>query len=264
MKKRILVLEDNLLTARGLQYLLEQAGYEAEIATRASEARDLLDRQAESHNFDLAILDVGLPDSDGFQLGAELNSGHAKIPMIFLTAKDDETDIVRGLELGAEDYITKPFRNRELLARVKAILRRAEQHSGFNNQSDFYEIGPFRLDPASGEIWRQRSDSRTTDFGADSDQKAGVEEFESLHLTALESRLFRLLLENPGRVVTRERLTDEIWDASGSIVNSNTISVYLRRIRQKIGLPDLIETSKNLGYRLKLPEKTQRSQKHAK
>lgn len=91
-----------------------------------------------------------------------------------------------------------------------------------------------------------------------------MEEFESLHLTALESRLFRLLLENPGRVVTRERLADEIWDASGSIVNSNTISVYLRRIRQKIGLPDLIETSKNLGYRLKLPEKAQRSQKHAK
>lgn len=263
MKKRILVLEDNLLTARGLQYLLEQAGYEAEIATRASEARDLLEQQAENRNFDLAILDVGLPDGDGFQLGAELNNGHAKMPMIFLTAKDDEADIVRGLELGAEDYITKPFRNRELLARIKVILRRAEQHSGQGDQNDFYEIGPFRLDPVSGEIWRQRSDSRTVDSDPNSDQKAETE-FEPLHLTALEARLFRLLLESPGRVVTRERLTDEIWDASGSIVNNNTISVYLRRIRQKIGWPDLIETSKNFGYRLKLPEKGAQELKHAK
>lgn len=248
MKKRILLLEDNPLTARGLQYLLEQREYQVEIAMRAAEMRDLLGHGERARNFDLAILDVGLPDGDGFELGAELRAEHREMPLIFLTAKDDEADIVRGLELGAEDYITKPFRNRELLARVQAILRRVE-HSHRSNQykekENWKDIGPFRVDLTSGEVWLRKTRGRD-----DEPKKDDSVDYERLNLTALESRLLRLLLENSNHVVTRERLLDEIWDASGSIVNNNTISVYMRRIRQKIGPLDTIETLKNVGYRL--------------
>ena len=216
---KLLLVEDNPLTAKGLQYLLEREGYEVDVVSSIAEAEASL----AMHNYHLALLDVSLPDGNGFTL-AETIRHQGNLPMIFLTAKDDEADIVRGLELGAEDYITKPFRNRELLLRIKKALRpqgKAEQ---------YLVAGKLRLDIQNGTVL--------------------VNE-KPVILSAVERRLLTCLLENQGQVVTRERLLDEIYDASGSIVNDNTLSVYLKRLRQKLG-PDVpIETIKSMGYRLR-------------
>lgn len=216
---KILLVEDNPLTAKGLVYLLEREKYLLNVATSLKTARDLLN----SHHYDLILLDISLPDGDGFTLSETLRRDQPDLPIIFLTAKDDENDIVRGLELGAEDYITKPFRTRELLLRIRKILRHGTQH-------------------ASTLICGKLS------FQLDTDQvKVGD---RVITLSPLERRLLLCLLENPGRIVTRERLLDEIWDASGRIVNDNTLTVYMKRLRNKLNLPGAIVTVKNLGYRL--------------
>ncbi len=217
---KLLLVEDNLLTAKGLQYLLEREGYDVDVASSMAEAEANL----AMHNYHLALLDISLPDGNGFAL-AETIRHRSDLPVIFLTAKDDETDIVHGLELGAEDYVTKPFRNRELLLRIKKALRpqgKAEQ---------YLTAGNLRLDVNSNTVLLNE---------------------KPIILSAVERRLLTCLLENQGQVVTRERLLDEIYDASGSIVNDNTLSVYLKRLRQKLG-PDVpIETIKNMGYRLRM------------
>lgn len=217
---KLLLVEDNLLTAKGLQYLLEREGYDVDVASSMAEAEANL----AMHNYHLTLLDISLPDGNGFAL-AETIRHRSDLPVIFLTAKDDETDIVHGLELGAEDYVTKPFRNRELLLRIKKALRpqgKAEQ---------YLTAGNLRLDVNSNTVLLNE---------------------KPIILSAVERRLLTCLLENQGQVVTRERLLDEIYDASGSIVNDNTLSVYLKRLRQKLG-PDVpIETIKNMGYRLRM------------
>ena len=216
---KILLVEDNPLTAKGLVYLLEREKYLLNVASSLKTARDLLN----SHHYDLIRLDISLPDGDGFTLAETLRRDQPDLPIIFLTAKDDENDIVRGLELGAEDYITKPFRTRELLLRIRKILRHGTQY-------------------ASTLICGKLS------FQLDTDQvKVGD---RVITLSPLERRLLLCLLENPGRIVTRERLLDEIWDASGRIVNDNTLTVYMKRLRNKLNLPGAIVTVKNLGYRL--------------
>lgn len=219
---KLLLVEDNLLTAKGLQYLLGREGYDVDVASSFTEAEANL----AMHHYDLAILDVSLPDGDGFTL-AEIIRRH-NLALIFLTAKDDERDVVRGLELGAEDYITKPFRNRELLLRIKKALRpRSKTESCLK----------------VGQLCWGTDNSTVTVTG------------KPIVLSAAERRLLSCLLENAGQVVTRERLLDEIYDASGSIVNDNTLSVYLKRLRQKLG-PDVpIETLKSIGYRLRTEDK---------
>lgn len=218
MNARILLVEDNPLTAKGLQYLLENAGYRVTIAANLQTARD----EIATEHFDLLLLDVGLPDGTGFALIEECQYGQT--PVIFLTAKDDERDVVHGFELGAEDYITKPFHSRELLLRIQRALRR--QHPA----SAILTAGEISLNLETGEV---------------------LVGDHAVTLTALERKILTCLLENPGHVVTRERLLDEIWSASGSVVNDNTLSVYLKRLRQKLGLPKVIETIKGVGYRLK-------------
>ena len=208
---KILLVEDNPLTAKGLVYLLEREKYLLNVASSLKTARDLLN----SHHYDLILLDISLPDGDGFTLAETLRRDQPDLPIIFLTAKDDENDIVRGLELGAEDYITKPFRTRELLLRIRKILRHGTQY-------------------ASTLICGKLS------FQLDTDQvKVGD---RVITLSPLERRLLLCLLENPGRIVTRERLLDEIWDASGRIVNDNTLTVYMKRLRNKLNLPGAIVT----------------------
>ena len=230
---KILLVEDNPLTAKGLQYLLERENYQVDVASSLAEAEANLATQ----HYHLALLDVGLPDGDGFALAENLRrhsgSNHAaasaivsrqtNLPIIFLTAKDDEADIVRGFELGAEDYITKPFRNRELLLRIQKALR---PHQAAET---FAEVGGLKLTIATGNF-----------------TKDGVQ----LDLSAVERHLLICLFEHAGQVVLRERLLDVIYDTSGSIVNDNTLSVYLKRLRQKLGDDVPIETVKNLGYRL--------------
>ncbi len=218
---RILLVEDNPLTAKGLKYLLEKEQY------TVIEVPDLSIARAElaEHNFDLALLDVSLPDGEGFSLAHEIKTQNPSLPVIFLTARDDEDDIVQGLELGADDYIVKPFRNRELLLRIQNSLRRGQSHT--------HQLicGPLTFDLKLGTAKNGNLD---------------------LKLTALESKLLRCFMEHPGQILTRERLLDEIWDVSGSSVNDNTLSVYLRRLRKKLGEATYIETFKNLGYRLKV------------
>lgn len=216
---KLLLVEDNPLTAKGLQYLLEREDYTIDVAGSASEAEACL----ATHTYHLILLDVSLPDGDGFSL-AKLAAKTLSAPIIFLTAKDDEADVVKGLELGAEDYITKPFRNRELLLRIQKALR---TRSG---QESTLTVGKLTLDLVHGDIKLENS---------------------SIALSAVERRLLTCLMENAGQIVTRERLLDEIYDASGSIVNDNTLSVYLKRLRQKLGVKVSIETIKNMGYRLR-------------
>lgn len=217
----ILLVEDNPLTAKGLKYLLEKEQY------TVIEVSDLSTARAElaEHNFDLALLDVSLPDGEGFSLAHEIKTQNPSLPVIFLTARDDEDDIVQGLELGADDYIVKPFRNRELLLRIQNSLRRGQSHT--------HQLicGPLTFDLKLGTAKNGNLD---------------------LKLTTLESKLLRCFMEHPGQILTRERLLDEIWDVSGSSVNDNTLSVYLRRLRKKLGEATYIETFKNLGYRLKV------------
>lgn len=216
---KILLVEDNPLTAKGLQYLLERERYDVDVASSLAEAEANLAIQT----YHLVLLDVSLPDGNGFTL-AETLRRQAGAAIIFLTAKDDEADVVKGLELGAEDYITKPFRNRELLLRIQKALRPQ------GSVAQYLEAGILKLNRTTGEVM----------VGND-----------VVVLSAVERRLLACLLENAGQVVTRERLLDEIYDASGSIVNDNTLSVYLKRMRQKLGINTPIETIKSVGYRLR-------------
>lgn len=240
---KILLVEDNPLTAKGLEYLLEREQYQVEVARDAKSAREKY-----ASDCDLILLDVGLPDGDGFRLAKEFGAADGTVAgaatrtragrapsaaVIFLTAKDREEDIVRGLKLGADDYIVKPFHNRELLLRIQNILRRKESRPPEKQQ-----YGDFTFDPLAHEI---------------------VHGEEKIILTALESRILRRLLETPGQIITRVQILDEIWSASGSIVNDNTVSVYIKRLREKLGAGTIV-TVKNLGYRLVLtePEKPRR------
>lgn len=215
---KLLLVEDNPLTAKGLQYLLEREQYDVDVASSLAEAEANL----AMHTYRLVLLDVSLPDGDGFTLAEALHKAQ-DTAVIFLTAKDDEADVVKGLELGAEDYITKPFRNRELLLRIQKALR----PRGASTQ--VAQFGNLAFNPTTGEA-----------------VVTGV----TISLSAVERRLLACLLENAGQVVTRERLLDEIYDASGSIVNDNTLSVYLKRLRQKLGPSVPIKTIKSIGYRL--------------
>lgn len=216
---KILLVEDNPLTAKGLQYLLEREKYSSDVALDLSTARDFL----QDRHYHLILLDVSLPDGSGFELARLAREEYPDTPIIFLTAKDDEDDVVAGLELGAEDYITKPFRNRELLLRIRKATRRQ------SHESSILACGAVSYDVKTNELKVHQ---------------------KSIILSPLERQLLLCLLENPGQVITRERLLDEIWNASGSVVNDNTLTVYMKRLRTKLDLPGAIVTVKNLGYRL--------------
>ncbi len=224
MYTSILLVEDNPLTAKGLKYLLEREQYRVDVTSTAVQARAALD----TGKYQLILLDVTLPDGDGFELAQHLRLEPAPAPLIFITARDDEDDVVRGLELGAEDYISKPFRNRELIMRIRRALsrQRAERVA-------IKQFGRLSLNQSTGEILL--------------DERA-------INLTALERQLLTCFLETPEQVIPRKRLLDEIWSTSGSIVNDNTVSVYVKRLRAKLGTAAKIETVKHLGYRLRVGE----------
>ncbi len=211
----ILLVEDNKAISKGLVYSLEQNGYSVTLCESTEQAL-----QAASDNFDLFIFDITLPDGNGFELFEELHR-LSSAPAIFLTALDDEDSIVKGFELGADDYITKPFSTRELLARIKRISRRIEKNA----------VAVF------GDI--------SVDFEKKSVSKSGVQ----IELTALEYKIFSMLAQNAGKIVPRDLIFERIWDITGNYVEGNTLTVYIRRIRQKLGT-DIIKTVKGLGYKL--------------
>lgn len=212
---RILIVEDDPGISAGLAAFLKGEGYACVCAgSRAGALAEL-----EKGKFDLTLLDISLPDGSGYTVcGA---AGEKGVPVIFLTASADELSVVAGLEMGAEDYIAKPFRPLELLSRIKAALRR---RSG----SGTVRFLDLTLDTARGTVFR------------------GGEE---IFLSALEYRLLLVFANSRGAVLSRDRLLDEIFDAGGEFVNDNTLSVYIGRLREKLG-EDAIRTVRGMGYRL--------------
>lgn len=212
--KKILLLEDNESIIKGLKFLLEKEGYEVVVF------RDVTAMKKINYNdFDIAILDVMLPDGSGFEVCHNIKN-EAKIPVIFLTARDEEDDIVQGFELGADDYIAKPFRNRELLSRVNRLIK---------GNTKIIECQNVRIDVAGARVY---VDGQEVNF------------------TALEYRILLFLFMNMDKLITREAILEKIWDVAGNFVNDNTLTVYIKRIRAKLNNDKLITTVKGLGYRV--------------
>lgn len=215
--KQILIVEDNETIIKGLKYSLEKENFSISISQSAEDAKLIL----KNKKFDLIILDIMLPDENGFELCKYIKKS-TNTPVIFLTAKDEEQDVVLGLDMGAEDYIIKPFRIRELISRINNVLRRFEK----NNQ---IECGNVKIDL---------------------EEKSVYIEGEEVIFTALEYKILCLLFSNINKTVTREQILDKIWDVAGNFVNDNTLTVYIKRIRAKLGDNDIIKTVKGIGYKV--------------
>lgn len=212
---KILLVEDNKSIIKGLEYAFAQNGYSCEYCLSLDEAV----RKA-PFNYYVAVLDIMLPDGNGFDLFKKIRR-YSDLPVIFLTAVDDEDSVVNGLELGADDYITKPFSTRELIARIKRVANK-------NSKKNIITVSGVTLDL---------------------DKSAVFENGKQLELTALEYKLLSLLMQNAGKVVTRELIFEKIWDVSGNFVNDNTLTVYIKRIRKKLDA-DIIKTVKGMGYQV--------------
>ncbi len=219
---RILVAEDDHDLARQLERALEQAGYAVDLAPDGEEAQFL----GETEPYDAIVLDLGLPVIDGVSVLENWRRTGIRIPVLILTARDAWSDKVEGLDAGADDYLTKPFEMAELLARLRALIRRASGHA-----EPLLSCGPVTLDPRRAEV-------RVAD--------------EPVHLTAQEFKLLSYLMHHPGKVVSRTELTEHIYDQDFDR-DSNTIEVFVNRIRKKIGVP-VIRTVRGLGYRLEEPD----------
>lgn len=219
---KILLVEDDGQIASYLGELLRAEGFDTQIAGCKKEAGECLLIQA----FDLVLLDVSLPDGNGFSICAEIKREY-EIPVIFLTASGDEYSVVAGLDMGADDYIAKPFRPRELISRIRSVLRRCKK------EQRILSCGDLRVNVSSATVTKGEKE---------------------LFLSALEYRLLLLLLQNKGQILTRNQLLEEIWDASGEYVNDNTLSVYMKRLREKIEenpqSPRLLHTIRGIGYRM--------------
>ena len=222
MRQNILIVEDDSVIAEGLAYALLGEGFLVKRAACAADCKTLV----ADEKFDLILLDVGLPDGTGYEL-CKLIKAQSDTPIIFLTAGDDEVNVVMGLELGADDYVTKPFRIRELITRIKTVLRRA----GRNPAADMLTIGNISINVSQAKVYKNKSE---------------------IFLTALEYRLLLTLAGHRGQVLSRNQLLEGIWDVSGDFVNDNTLTVYMKRLREKLednpAKPKLIKTVRGLGY----------------
>lgn len=210
---KILLVEDNEMIIKAISFLLEEHNYDVSVASTIKEAKEMV-----SKNYDLVILDVMLPDGNGL----DFFKNYVDVPTLVLSAKDEEEDVVTSLDLGVEDYIIKPFRSKELLSRINNIIKRNKK-----NNIKMYKNITFDLD-----AYRVYVDKNEID------------------LTGLELKILFYLLENKGILVTRDMIINRIWDESGKFVNDNTLSVYIKRIREKIGREDIIKTVKGVGYRM--------------
>lgn len=199
---RIFLVEDDKAIAKNLTLLLRSEGFTVSHAATRGEASAML----AGNLFDLALVDIALPDGNGFTVCTEIKERY-QIPVLFLTASGDEASVVTGLNMGADDYITKPFRPRELIARIRAALRKQER------AGQAFEVCGLCVDTASGVV---------TKYGRE------------IFLSALEYRLLLIFMNNPKNIITRSRLLDELWDAAGEFVNDNTLTVYIKRLREKI------------------------------
>lgn len=223
--EKILFVEDDIAIATGLVYSLNQEGYEVVHVTTVAEAKNKIGREP----FDLGILDLTLPDGDGYEVCKTMKE-REDTPVIFLTACDDEVNVVMGLDMGADDYITKPFRIRELMSRIRMVLRRVGK--GEETKANV-TIGDVVIHTTEAKVFKKG---------------------QEVVLTALEYRLLLVFLNHRGQVLSRNQLLEGIWDVSGDFVNDNTLTVYIKRIREKLENdpkePELIKTVRGLGYRM--------------
>lgn len=224
----ILVIEDDAAIRIGLKYCLEQENYVPELKENGNEGLEYL----KTNDVNLVILDINLPDTNGFTLFKEIKK-IKNVPIIFLTANDLEMSVVMGLDMGADDYIVKPFKAKELVARIKNVLRRND-----NNNDNIIRVRDIVIDMKQAKVFKDDID---------------------VYLTALEYKILLSLALNPTVVFTREKLLADIWDVNEEFVNDNTLTVYVKRIREKIednpSDPKIIETVRGIGYRIGMYDK---------
>lgn len=221
--KNILLLEDNESIIMGLKYSLEQECFNVEIAKNIAEAKNKINEK----EYSIYLLDITLPDGNGFEICKLIKEKYDK-PVIFLTARDEETNVVYGLDMGADDYVTKPFRIRELISRINRILSRYEKNQIKSNILKYQDI----------EI--------------NIDKCKVTKNNKEIIFTSLEYKILLLLFGNVGNLITRDQLLDKIWDIAGNFVNDNTLTVYIKRIREKLDDKDgkIIQTIRGIGYRV--------------
>ena len=223
--EKILVVEDDAALSRGLEYALTKEGFDVATAFDLKKANELF----KSGNFQLILLDVMLPDGNGYDFCKQIRVT-STVPIIFLTACDEEVNIVLGLDIGGDDYITKPFRVRELISRIKVALRRSVSTS--SDASTTLRSGDINVYPLQASV------------------KKGTAE---LNLTPAEYKLLVALMQNTGQILTREIILEKLWDVAGEFVDDNTLSVYIRRLREKLeddpSEPKYILTVRGLGYK---------------
>ena len=198
--KHILLVEDKYTIIMGLKYSLEQENFKAISALNVSEFNGKIDK----NDIDLVLLDVSLPDGNGFEICKEIKS-KKDIPVIFLTAQDEETSVVLGLDLGADDYIVKPFRTRELISRINSVLRRYG-----HNESNLIQYKNIKIDTSSAKVYKDN---------------------EEIIFTSLEYKILLMLFFNQNKLISREQLLEKIWDIAGNFVNDNTLTVYIIRCK---------------------------------
>jgi len=218
----IFLLEDDEAIGIALTYSLQSEGYEVMLAKSIREAKSVID----NNTFSLYLLDLTLPDGSGYDICKAVKA-QGDYPVIFLTAYDDEANVVMGFDLGADDYIAKPFRLKELLARIKSVLRRYSKETA----DGIINIQNIRVNTNEARVFKND---------------------EEVILTAMEYRLLLTMLNNRGIVLTRNKLLEDIWDIEGDFVNDNTLTVYIKRLRNKIedepAEPKIIKTVRGMGY----------------
>lgn len=221
---KLLIIEDDDAIRTGLKYYLEQEDFEVIEAVNGKESLELI----KNHDFSICLLDINLPDCTGFDLFKEIKN-IKEVPIIFLTANDLETSIVMGLDMGADDYITKPFKARELISRIRNVLRRTNS----TNQTNIINFRNIKIDLNGARVLKDNKD---------------------VFLTALEYKIVLTFFLNPNVVFTREKILADIWDVNEAYVNDNTLTVYIKRIREKLEEdpqnPKVIVTVRGLGYKL--------------
>ena len=220
---KVLVVEDDKIILEGLRYSLLGEGYEVVTACSVEGALEMLEMD---RGIAFCLLDIMLPDGTGYEICRKIRE-KSRMPILFLTACDDEVNTVMALELGADDYIAKPFRVRELMARMKAILRRTGE---YQEHEALTKIGRFTLNPKTGKLYDKETE---------------------VVLTAMEYKLLLVFLNHRGQILTRQQILSCLWDEVGDFVNDNTLSVYIKRLRAKLeDENNLIQTVRGIGYRM--------------
>lgn len=221
---KILLLEDDLSLINGLSFAFKKQGFESDIARTLQEA----DALWADGKYDLLILDVSLPDGSGFEFCKKVRQV-SKVPIIFLTASDEETNIIMGLDIGGDDYITKPFKLGILVSRMNALLRRAKDFDAANTE---LQSNGIKVLLTQGQAYKNG---------------------ERLDLTAGEYKLLCLFMQNPNAVLSKEQILDKLWDCEGNYIDNSTLTVYIRRLRTKIennpGEPQMLVTVRRMGYK---------------